>query len=412
MRQQEVLESILMRYQRIRARSIELCARLETEDYVIQSYPEVSPPKWHLAHTTWFFENFILKSYIDRYQVYNPYFDELFNSYYKSCGKHWLQAQRGILSRPTVADILQYRHHVDEKMAMLLEDMEVETTPLYTLADVGLHHEQQHQELLLMDIKSILSVNLSQPAYDNTPYKRVAAKSPDNWVEIDAGLYTVGAQSEGFAYDNERPAHQYYLPAFSIAENFVTNGEYLKFIEDNGYARPLLWLSDGWNWAMEQSINAPLYWSCQDGQWQEFTLHGTVPLDRDAPVCHISYYEADAFARWRGLRLPREQELEVYLLLSQKPDFPQSDEVWHPSYSYLYAKQLWAWSQTAYHPYPGFHSYEGALGEYNAKFMCNQYVLRGGAFATPREHYRPTYRNFYYPHQRWMFSGISLVKDL
>ncbi|WP_367608102.1 ergothioneine biosynthesis protein EgtB [Legionella sp. W05-934-2] len=397
-------------YLNIRAQTVSICQPLEIEDYVVQPVAEVSPPKWHLAHTTWFFENFILNQFVEGYQKFDPVFDELFNSYYKSCGKHWLQGQRGILSRPTVKQVMQYRAHVDQQMVDLLNSQWCMHPDLPMLTEMGLHHEQQHQELLYMDIKYVLAANPTMPVYHNKPLPAIADTTL-GWVDMDAGLYQIGMEKTGFAYDNEKPAHSYYLNDYVIATQLIRNGDYLAFMEDKGYEKPLLWLSDGWNWVLENHISSPLYWHRHQGEWFEFTLHGPKPLDLNSPVTHVSYYEANAFANWYGARLPTEQELEVYLTHHPDDEVADRNSYFHPTHLAVNKQQLWAWTQSAYAPYPGYRPYAGALGEYNGKFMCNQQVLRGSCFATPTSHYRPSYRNFYFPHQNWMFSGICLAKD-
>lgn len=397
-------------YAHIRNQTVSICQPLELEDYVVQPVAEVSPPKWHLAHTTWFFENFILNHFVKEYQKFDPDFDELFNSYYKSCGKHWLQAKRGILSRPTVKQVLDYRDYVDGHMRQLLEVTHQQDKDISMLTEVGLHHEQQHQELLYMDIKYILAVNPGLPVYDKSPLPKAGAVAM-TWADIEPGVYHIGCDSNEFTYDNERPAHQYYQHSCAIANRLITNGEFLQFIEDKGYENPLLWLSDGWNCVYENQISGPLYWHKNDDQWFEYTLHGDRQLDLTSPVCHISYYEASAFARWYGARLPTEQEFEIHTKsCSKNADF-ESSRFLHPTQTDINARQLWAWTQSPYVPYPGYQSFTGALGEYNGKFMCNQQVLRGSCLATPVHHYRPSYRNFYFPQQNWMFSGICLAKD-
>lgn len=398
------------RYLRIRNQTQTICQPLELEDYVVQPSPQVSPPKWHLAHSTWFFEKFIANRYIDGYNPYSPIFEHLFNSYYKSCGKHWLQPQRGFLSRPTVKEVLNYRHHIDGLMQELLNQPHLSHDEHFKmLIEVGLHHEQQHQELLLMDIKYILAINPSYPSYCASPFKRIPESSL-SWIDIEAGLYPIGASNNRFCYDNEKPQYSHYQHSSAIANRLVTNQEYQAFIEDKAYQNPLLWLSDGWDWVQASNKKAPLYWQNIDKQWHEYTLHGLAPIDKHAPVSHINYYEACAYAKWSGVRLPSEQELEIYL--SQHRSNTQDSALHVSPFSHSTTdKQLWAWTQSDYNPYPGYQAFQGELGEYNGKFMCNQRVLRGGCFATPEDHYRPTYRNFYFPHQNWMFSGICLAKD-
>jgi ergothioneine biosynthesis protein EgtB len=384
-------ESLCTRYLEIRAHSLAICEPLELEDYVVQPMAEVSPPKWHLAHSAWFFEEMVLAKYSADYSRFDAQFNRLFNSYYKGAGEHWIQAKRGQLSRPTVAEVFAYREHVDREMQKLFSQTSLDQSCLDTVT-IGLHHEQQHQELLLMDIKCILAVNPSQPVYEVSGLKPLA-KSAMDWHLIEEGVYEIGHEGESFSYDNEQPRHKVYLQEAAISNTLVTNGEYLKFIEAGGYENPLYWLSQGWDWVGENAIDSPLYWQKSES-WQVFTLNGLQSMDLDSPVEHISYFEADAYANWAGFRLPTEQESEVFLRASELSDNP-----------------VWWWTQSHYSPYPGFKKFDGALGEYNGKFMCNQFVLRGGCAATPKEHLRTSYRNFYQPHQRWMFSGIRLAKE-
>lgn len=366
------------KYLSIRNQTEKICKDLCLEDYIVQPSPEVSPPKWHLAHTTWFFEEFILAK--DKsYKRFNEKYAKLFNSYYKSMGEHWIQGNRGQLSRPTIQEILDYRQYVDKRMEKFVGNK---------LIDLGLHHEQQHQELLYMDIKYILGANPLVPKYFNKDRPK-AKKNVDKWKKYSEGLYDIGADN-GFCFDNETPKHKKYLYSFEINEGLVTNGQYLEFILDGGYKNPRLWLSDGFDWI---SKHHPLYWNKQGKKWFEFGLYGNHPLDLKAPVSHISLYEADAFARWKKARLPTEEELEIYFKGNKSSD-------------------LWCWSTSHYSPYPGFRPLEGNLGEYDGKFMCNQFVLRGGCRFTPKGHLRPTYRNFFRANQSWMFSGIKLARDL
>lgn len=366
-----------------------MCEALEVEDFVVQPSIEVSPPKWHLAHTTWFFEEFILCKYRPKYKRFDESYGHLFNSYYKSVGSHWLQGNRGHLSRPTVRDIIKYRQYVDYYMIEILSEMEAVSQIEFTL-EVGLHHEQQHQELLLMDIKYILAMNPSSPAYyQYWPLKIYKAKK--SWKNVEGNIYHFGNDNQDFSYDNEGPSHQRVVLPFAVRQQLITNNEYLEFINDGGYSDFRLWPSDGHDWVKENKVKAPLYWSLRDDEWFEYTLGGLGKVDPNASVCHINYYEAYAFTKWAGYRLPSEFECE--LSLGNSPH------------------ELWSWTCSHYSPYPGFISFMGELGEYNEKFMCNQFVLRGGCFATPHGHYRRTYRNFYRPHQRWMFSGIRIAKD-
>jgi ergothioneine biosynthesis protein EgtB len=392
-----------------------LCAPLALEDYVPQSMPEASPVKWHLAHTSWFFEHFILVASLPDYRVFHPRFDYLFNSYYEGVGPQAPRAQRGLLSRPTVAEIRAYRRHVDEHMAQLLQTQLPE--PQRWLVQLGLHHEQQHQELLLTDLKHLLFCNPLQPAY--RPLRAAAADpadgSPDGslrWRLYDAGLHEIGAEAgAGFCFDNETPRHRCYTAPFSLARRPVSNAEYREFVRDGGYARASLWLSDGW--PLARQWRAPLYWNeALDG---EFTLSGPRELEPHAPVCHLSYYEADAFARWAGARLPTEAEWELAAsreaidgnLLDSGLLHPRAP----PKDSRALFGDVWEWTASAYLPYPGYRPWIGAIGEYNGKFMANQFVLRGGSCATPGSHIRASYRNFFYPQARWQFAGIRLAKD-
>ncbi|MCF6439431.1 ergothioneine biosynthesis protein EgtB [Pseudoalteromonas luteoviolacea] len=405
-------------YLRIRAHSTALCASLQVEDYAVQPIAEVSPPKWHLGHTTWFFEEVILVKYMTDYSRYHQGYRMLFNSYYKSAGEHWLQSQRGSLSRPTVDEIIHYRNYVDQQVVSFLCLADLDEAVL-SLLEIGLHHEQQHQELLLMDIKYILGCNPLSPVYCEQLLDITKPKKA-HWRAFDEGIYEVGAINRGFAYDNEKPRHKRYNYGFAISENTITNGEYLAFIQDNGYDRAEFWLSLGWEWVSDKKIAHPLYWQKIKNEWFEFTLHGLMPLDLNLPVTHISYFEADAFANWKGLRLPTEHELEVYLQASsavaetaginKRNDNRAS--IYHPIASGVPFGQVWCWTKSHYSGYPGYKPYQGMLNEYNGKFMCNQFVLRGGCVATPSDHYRHSYRNFYQPHQRWMFSGIRLAKDI
>jgi ergothioneine biosynthesis protein EgtB len=402
-------ESLVARFRSTRTRTAQICRPLEIEDYVTQPVAEVSPPKWHLGHTTWFFEELLLVAFLPDYCRFNEGSRLLFNSYYKSAGKHWLQGERGNLSRPTVAQVLDYRRHVDAHIVELLERFS-NHREIQNLVDIGLHHEQQHQELLFTDIKYILGVNPLQPVYSTTPLPERPPVT-DNWMAFPDGLFEIGFDGDGFAYDNEKPRHRCYLQGFDISRNHVTNAEFMAFIEDGGYTNHRYWLSDGWDWVCENRVRSPLYWQQQGDGWSEFTLHGKQPLAANAPVTHVSYYEADAYARWKGCRLPTEQEFEVFLDKTPEKETANS-ELYHPIIADAAAGQAWCWTSSHYSPYPGYRAFEGLLEEYNGKFMCNQFVLRGGCIATPPGHFRNSYRNFFKPHQRWMFSGIRLAKDL
>ena len=404
-------------YNTVRATSETLCEPLEIEDYGIQTMPDVSPPKWHLAHTSWFFETFLLKPYLKDYVEYHPDYVRLFNSYYDQVGEYHPRPQRGFLSRPTVKDVLQYRTHVDNAMQRLLaQNDHANWTDIETRTVIGLNHEQQHQELLLTDIKHIFAANPLRPVYRDLP-QSTAEAAPLQWLEHAGGLIEIGADVNGFAYDNECPRHKVYLQPYKLASRPVTTAEYLAFIEDAGYDRPELWLSEGWKAIKEGRFNKPLYWELRDAEWWQMTLSGMRVLNPDAPVCHVNYFEADAYANWAGKRLPTEAEWEAVAA-----DTPIEGNLRDAGYLQPQAckgegmQQLfgdvWEWTQSAYNPYPGFHAPQGALGEYNGKFMCSQYVLRGGSCVTPENHIRPSYRNFFYPADQWQVSGIRLAEDV
>ncbi len=402
------MDAVLHRFRAVRSQTEALCEPLQAEDYVVQSMPDVSPTKWHIAHVTWFFETFVLCPHLPGYKVFHADFAVLFNSYYNGVGEQFKRAKRGLLSRPTVAEVMAYRAHVDAAMETLILDGL--TAEVSEFVELGLQHEQQHQELLLMDIKHVFFQNPLYPAYCTTSPTTGPRPSAYSWLEIPADSITVGHQGAGFGYDNESPAHTVALEDFAISDRLVTNGEYLEFIEDGGYASPLIWLADGWAAIQEKGWQAPLYWVKRDSEWFEFTLHGLQPLDRNAPVSHISYYEADAFASWARHRLPTEFEWEA---AARSVDQPKASSMgYHPGFGGLeWFGQLWQWTASAYMPYPGFQAAEGAIGEYNGKFMCNQMVMRGSACITPVGHARESYRNFFYPHMRWQFGGIRLVQQ-
>jgi ergothioneine biosynthesis protein EgtB len=390
------IDKLIAKFSSVRSETINICSPLEIEDYVVQPCPEVSPPKWHLGHTTWFFEELILRRFYKGFQRYNDIYRTIFNSYYKSLGSHWLQGERGHLSRPTVKQTFEYRLFVNESIIRFLNSGNVDPEAIFLL-ELGINHEQQHQELLLMDIKYILGLNPLFPVYDKNISKATIAINK-TWENFAEGIYEVGHQGSSFSYDNEGPKHKTYIHPFEISNKLISNGEYLAFIEDEGYSNPKFWLSEGWEWLKESKTSCPLYWSLKDKSWYEFTLHGLRPLDLDEPVVHISYFEASAFAKWSDGRLPTEYEMEVYL--------NKDEEI------LSHAGQAWCWTSSQYSPYPGYKEYSGAIGEYNGKFMCNQFVLKGGSNFTPQEHYRNTYRNFYQAHERWMLSGVRLAKDL
>jgi ergothioneine biosynthesis protein EgtB len=407
----------------VRQASMALAAPLTAEDCQAQSMPDASPVKWHLAHTTWFFETFLLREYAADYSVFHPRYGFLFNSYYNAIGERHARPQRGLLTRPSLEDVVAYRKHVDAAMALLLTRMQ-DDADFNALVQLGLHHEQQHQELILTDSKHLFSCNALRPAYAGTARPRpVVSAGPHAWLDYPGGIVQVGYDGKGFCFDNETPLHQVLLRPYQLARRPVTQGEYLAFIEDGGYSRPDLWLSLGWDAIHAQGWNAPLYWEQVDGAWQAFTLHGMEALDLDAPVTHISYFEADAYARWAGARLPREAEWEQAARNLGGVD-PHANMVesgaLHPRAAaaggvgtpvQMYG-DVWEWTASPYEPYPGFAPAAGAVGEYNGKFMCNQYVLRGGSCATPRSHIRATYRNFFPPDARWQFSGLRLARDM
>ncbi len=402
-------------YLKIRQISEKICQPLAIEDYTIQSMPDVSPPKWHLAHTTWFFETFLLLPYLPEYQVFHPQFGYLFNSYYEAVGARHPRHHRGILSRPTVAEVYQYRGHVDRAMQTLLAKIP-EDSNLAELVTLGIHHEQQHQELLLTDIKHILALNPLHPVYRHDLQDNLATtEGIFEWLEYPGGLYSIGHTGTEFAFDNESPRHQVYLPDYQLGNRLVTNGEYLEFIQAGGYKEAKYWLAEGWATVQTQGWQAPLYWESIGNQWRVMTLGGLRQLNITEPVCHVSFYEADAYATWKGKRLPTEAEWEIATVnLPLTGNFLDSDCL-HPksanNLQYQFFGDVWEWTQSAYLPYPGFKIADGAIGEYNGKFMCNQMVLRGGSCITSIDHIRPTYRNFFPPSTRWQFSGIRLASD-
>ncbi|HLN15370.1 MAG TPA: ergothioneine biosynthesis protein EgtB [Acidimicrobiales bacterium] len=413
------------RYRAVRATTEALAEPLSPEDQTVQSMPDVSPTKWHRAHTSWFFETFLLAPDLEGYVPFHPAYGYLFNSYYEAVGARHPRPERGLLSRPGVTEIAAYRAHVDRAMAVLLgSPLGDEAT---ALVDLGIHHEQQHEELLLMDIKHVLSMNPLLPAY--SPVAAPSSGDPEpgkpGWLDHPGGLVELGHTGAGFGFDNEFPRHLTHLTPFALADRPVTCGEWLAFMDDGGYHRPELWLYDGWTLAQAEGWEAPLYWSSVDDVgpgdgWRVFTLGGDRALDPALPVCHVSYYEADAYAHWTGARLPVEAEWEAVAMtrpvegnlldgdqLAGAPLHPRAttdDEAFYGD--------VWEWTASAYAPYPGFRAAPGAVGEYNGKFMVNQYVLRGGCCATPADHVRSTYRNFFAPSARWAFSGLRLARDL
>ena len=377
-------------YKTVRARSVRICSKLEKEDYVVQPIVDVSPPKWHLGHTTWFFETLVLRPNVPGYKVFHPEYHFVFNSYYESLGTRVIRTDRGNLSRPTVDEVYQYRDYVDAAMIKFLEDPTTDSNPA-ELVELGLNHEEQHQELLWYDIKYILGHNPLFPPYDEHTIEDNLIGLDSGWHTIDAGIYEIGHVGTGFHFDNEEGRHRTFLEQASIAKSLVTNREYLDFMSDGGYKRFEFWHAEGWDWVKINAIKAPLYWYEVDGSWHRYAMSGLQPLNPDEPVVHISYYEAWAYAQWKGMRLPTEFEWEV-------------------AAPHLNWGKLWEWTESAYLPYPGFKRVPGPIGEYNGKFMINQKVLKGASVASAPGHSRATYRNFFHPQLRWMFSGIRLAK--
>jgi ergothioneine biosynthesis protein EgtB len=433
--------ALAARYREVRSHTEHLAAPLSPEDQTVQSMPDVSPTKWHRAHTTWFFETFLLERHVPAYRAFHPAYGFLFNSYYEALGSRHPRPQRGLLSRPGVHQIARYRDHVDQGMARLL--MSEERPEVLDLVELGLHHEQQHQELLLMDAKHVLSCNPLAPAYTESQ-ESALRRNPRpvdkaGWLEHDGGTFEIGASGPGFTFDNERPRHRVQLVPFALCDRTVTCGEWLEFIEDGGYHRPELWLSDGWGVVQAQGWEAPQYWSTDPqtpweattsgpsttgpatDDWWMFTLLGPRPIEPAESVCHVSLYEADAYARWAGARLPSEAEWEVAAAAdleggADRPSHPTVPRhATHPrrvDEQPSFLGDVWEWTASSYGAYPGFRPAPGAVGEYNGKFMVNQYVLRGGCCATPPGHVRSTYRNFFPAGARWVFSGLRLARDL
>ncbi len=415
-------------YDAVRGQTERLCEPLEREDYVLQAMENTSPPLWHLAHTTWFFEQFILTRFVEDYTPHRSGYAYLFNSYYVGAGPRHERSRRGLISRPTLPEVLRFREVIDERMHALLEAAgDEQREELAFLLTLGLNHEQQHQELLLTDIKYNLFQNPLFPAYDKSLEPGAKRNAEDDWLGFTGGLLKIGHQGAGFHFDNETPRHKAYLQPFQLRNTLVTNGEYLAFVEDGGYDRTELWLSDGWAARVQEDWRAPLYWILEGGTWYNYTLGGLRELNRDEPVCHVSHYEADAFAEWAGARLATEFEWEhagTRMQAEKTVANNASGGLLHPAPARQVQEEkadgesllqmfgdTWEWTRSAYLPYPGYRPHPGTIGEYNGKFMANQMVLRGGSAVTPTGHTRPTYRNFFHSDSRWQFSGIRLARD-
>jgi ergothioneine biosynthesis protein EgtB len=381
----------LQLFTQTRADSERICKPLQTEDYVVQPDIDVSPPKWHLGHTTWFFEEFLLEPYLPNYKRYHKNYAFVFNSYYESVGKRVVRTDRGNLSRPSVKEVYEYRAYVNFYMKQLLENHV--TAALIPVLEIGIHHEKQHQELLLTDIKYILGNNPLQPEYGTLSNEELVENNTGDFTEIKEGIYSIGHDAKEFCYDNEQPRHRVFLEPYAICNSLVTNGEWMEFMNDKGYSNPMLWHTEGWDWVKKNSIHAPMYWYYENRTWTQYLLNGSKEVDPAAAVTHISYYEAFAFAQWKGMRLPTEFEWEV-------------------AQSTFSHGSRWEWTESAYLPYPNYQKPEGALGEYNGKFMVNQKILRGSSIATAANHARPTYRNFFHAPLRWQFTSLRLAKSL
>jgi ergothioneine biosynthesis protein EgtB len=409
---------VLSTFSDIRQASLDLCETLENEDFGLQAMAAVSPPKWHLAHTSWFFETFILKPFFSGYQSFNPAYEYLFNSYYHGVGTQYSRAQRGLLSRPTVHEIFDYRAYVDTAMNELLAQSDHnDRETILQRCELGLQHEQQHQELLCTDIKYSFSFNPLYPAMRKAPRAVPATKiRPLSYIDFESRDVRIGHTGNGFHFDNEAPAHIFHLSGFRLANQLVSNAGYLEFVQAGGYDTAVLWLSDGWAWKQENDAIHPRYWVQREGDWFEYTLYGLQPLDPGLPVCHVNYYEADAYARWCGKRLPVEQEWEAACqqlnITASNADIKLHPRAADDDCDLQMFAHVWQWTGSSYAPYPGYRPEASALGEYNGKFMCNQMVLRGSSCVTPPGHARTSYRNFFYPSDQWQFSGIRLADDL
>lgn len=411
-------EYLLEQFQKIRAFTHYLVEPLETEDFVIQPMESASPAKWHLAHTSWFFETFVLGKFDPIFESMHPQYAYFFNSYYLQTGVPFTRAKRGLLSRPTVAEVFEYRAYVNEQVQKFIDDCDEATWhEAAKVLEIGNHHEQQHQELILTDLKYLLAQNPLLPTYRKIQKAKREQPKPLSWVSFDEGIVEIGNKGNEFTYDNEHPRHQTFVQQFELANRLITNGEYLEFMNEGGYERSELWLDEGWSTVQQEDWNAPLYWFKRDGNWMNFTLSGARIVDKNEPVTHVSYFEADAFARWKGCRLPTEQEWEHACGDQEISGNFVDDDHFHPvpieskngKLSQMYG-DVWEWTMSGYSPYPNYKPLPGALGEYNGKFMANQYVLRGGSCATSKSHIRKTYRNFFHANARWQFSGIRLAR--
>jgi len=414
-------DHLRQRFEQVRARTEMLVAPLTPEDTVAQPVVDVSPPKWHMGHTTWFFEEFLLAAYQPDYKRFHPRYAYLFNSYYEGAGDRVKRAYRGNMTRPTKEEILEYRRYVTEAMIAYLDDPNRELSPREQyILEVGLNHEQQHQELLIYDLKYILGHNPLFPEYLEQGYEDAPKGEPGpmQFLLVEEGVYEVGFKGEGFHFDNEDGAHRVFLEGYEIMDRLVTAGEFREFVEAGGYKDYRFWLEEGWRWVNENQIDTPFYWFQIEGAWHQFTHHGLRPLNPDAPMTHVNYYEAQAFAKWKGMRLPTEFEWETACRIFS-PEIPETANFMDTLHlrpvprqkgDYQFYGDVWEWTQSAYLPYPFYQAEESTLGEYNGKFMVNQMVLRGGSCATPQDHIRPTYRNFFHPHLQWLFNGFRLAR--
>jgi ergothioneine biosynthesis protein EgtB len=413
--------ALIPQYRQVRRFTEALCEPLATEDYVVQSMPDVSPTKWHLAHTAWFFEQFVLGRAEAGFRYYNPDFVTLFNSYYNTVGPQHPRPQRGLLTRPAVGEVFAYRHAVDQRMDALLARGDV-SADVRAIIELGLHHEQQHQELIITDIKHVLAGHPLRPAYHDGATRQADSPAanglPQDWIDLPDGVREIGCTGDGFCFDCEMPRHPVLLHGGRLATRPVTCGEFAEFIADGGYDRPDHWLSDGWHCVCARGWRAPLYWENLDGAWHQYTLHGRRPIEPREPVCHVSYFEADAYARWAGGRLPTEAEWETVAtdlpvtghFAEQHRFHPRPADPGNDREAVQLFGDVWEWTASPFAGYPGYRPPDGAFGEYNGKFMCNQFVLRGGSCATPQSHVRATYRNFFYPDARWQFTGLRLAE--